>query len=181
MVNSRLYYWLESNKLLNNTQAGFRRKSRTEDQLFRLIQNVIDGFQEGKSTTAVFIDLQQAYDRVWRKGLLIKMSRMGIHGKMLSWIQGFLTNRTIQTTFEGTTSSKSTIEEGLPQGSSLSCTLFLIFINDIPEFINVQKALFADDLVIWTTEKYPILAKAKLNRALKLINLYCNIWKLKIN
>ena len=181
MVNSRLYYWLESNKLLNNTQAGFRRKSRTEDQLFRLIQNVIDGFQEGKSTTAVFIDLKQAYDRVWRKGLLIKMSRMGIHGKMLSWIQGFLTNRTIQTTFEGTTSSKSTIEEGLPQGSSLSCTLFLIFINDLPEFINVQKALFADDLVIWTTEKYPILAKAKLNRALKLINLYCNIWKLKIN
>ena len=181
MVNNRLYYWLESNKILHNAQAGFRRKSRTEDQLFRLIQNVIDGFQEGKSTTAVFIDLQQAYDRVWKKGLLIKMSRMGIHGKMLSWIQAFLSNRTIQTTFEGSTSSKSTIEEGLPQGSSLSCTLFLIFINDLPDLINVQKALFADDLVIWTTEKYPILAKAKLNRALKLINLYCNFWKLKIN
>ena len=106
MVNNRLYYWLESNKILHNAQAGFRRKSRTEDQLFRLIQNVIDGFQEGKSTTAVFIDLQQAYDRVWKKGLLIKMSRMGIHGKMLSWIQAFLSNRTIQTTFEGSTSSK---------------------------------------------------------------------------
>ena len=181
MVNSRLYYWLENNKLLNNAQAGFRRKSRTEDQLFRLIQNVIDGFQEGKSTTAVFIDLQQAYDRVWRKGLLIKMSRMGVHGKMLSWIQAFLSNRTIQTTFDGTTSPKSTIEEGLPQGSSLSCTLFLIFINDLPDLINVQKALFADDLVIWTTEKYPTLAKAKLNRTLKIINLYCNFWKLKIN
>ena len=83
MVNYRLYYWLEQNKLINNIQAGFRKGSRTEDQLFRLVQNVIDGFQSQKNTTAVFIDLQQAYDRVWRKGILLKMSIVGIHGKML--------------------------------------------------------------------------------------------------
>ena len=181
MVNSRLYYWLEKNKLLTNTQAGFRRQSRTEDQLFRLAQNVIDGFQDSKSTTAVFIDLQQAYDRIWRKGLLIKMKKMGIHGKMLKWIQAFLTNRTIQTTLNGETSSKLTMEEGLPQGSSLSCTLFLIFINDLPELLKTEKALFADDLVIWTTDKYSRLAQNKLNRALRLISIFCNFWKLKIN
>ena len=181
MVNRRLYHWLEQNRVLNNNQAGFRKKSRTEDQLFRMIQNIIDGFQEKKSTTAVFIDLQQAYDRVWKKGLLIKMRELGIHGKMLSWIQAFLSNRTIQTTFDNSTSGKLTIEEGLPQGSSLSCTLFLIFINDLPDYLGVKKALFADDLVIWTSEKYPILARAKLNRTLGLISVYCNFWKLKIN
>ena len=69
MVNTRLYYWLESNQILNTMQAGFRKGCRTEDQLFRFIQNTLDGFQESKTTTAVFIDLQQAYDRVWRKGL----------------------------------------------------------------------------------------------------------------
>ena len=181
MVNSRLYYWLEKNKLLTNTQAGFRRQSRTEDQLFRLAQNVIDGFQDKKSTTAVFINLQQAYDRIWRKGLLIKMKKMGIHGKMLKWIQAFLTNRTIQTPLNGETLSKFTMEEGLPQGSSLSCTLFLIFINDLPELLKTEKALFADDLVIWTTDKYSRLAQNKLNRALRLISIFCNFWKLKIN
>ena len=41
--------------------------------------------------------------------------------------------------------------------------------------------MFADDLVIWTTEKYPILARAKLNRALGLVTSFCNLWKLKIN
>merc|ERR1711923_350051 len=132
MVNTRLYYWLEKNKVLDNNQAGFRRGCRTGDPLFRLVQDVIDGFQVGKSTTAVFIDLQQAYDRVWRKGLLMKMNNMGIHGKMLQWIHAFLTERTIQTTVDGTTSSKKPLEEGLPQGSALSCTLFLIFINDLP-------------------------------------------------
>ena len=103
MINARLYHWLETNKLLSNMQAGFRKGCRTEDQLFRFIQSTLDGFQAGKTTTAVFIDLQQAYDRVWRKGLLIKMSNMGIHGKMFKWIQSFLTDRTIQTTVDNTT------------------------------------------------------------------------------
>ena len=181
MINTRLYHWLEKNKILNDTQAGFRKGSRTEDQLFRFVQSTMDGFQQGKHTSAVFIDLQQAYDRVWRKGLLIKMRNMGIHGKMLQWIQAFLTNRTIQTTIDGATSSHLTLEEGLPQGSALSCTLFLIFINDLPPLLNVSKALFADDLVIWVTEKYHILARAKLRKALNLLACYCNMWKLKIN
>ena len=59
--------------------------------------------------------------------------------------------------------------------------LFLIFINDLPDYLGVKKAMFADDLVIWTTEKYPILARAKLNRALGLVTAFCNLWKLKIN
>uniref|UniRef100_A0A0B7BRX1 Reverse transcriptase domain-containing protein n=2 Tax=Arion vulgaris TaxID=1028688 RepID=A0A0B7BRX1_9EUPU len=181
MVNNRLYWWLEKTQSLDNTQAGFRRGCRTEDQLFRLVQNTIDGFQNEKHTTAVFIDLQQAYDRVWRKGLLMKMLNMGIHGKMLQWIQTFLQNRTIGTSFSGTMSSKRTLEEGLPQGSALSCTLFLIFINDLPSLLNTQKALFADDLVIWTSEKYPVLTRAKLNRTLAIISTYCNLWKLKVN
>ena len=181
MVNYRLYHWLEKHKIIDNSQAGFRKGCRTEDQLFRFAQSTIDGFQRGQHTTAVFIDLQQAYDRVWRKGLLMKMDKIGVHGKMLQWIQAFLTNRTIQTTVEGATSSKRTLEEGLPQGSALSCTLFLIFINDLPSLLNVQKALFADDLVIWTTEKYSILARGKLRRALGTITAYCNFWKLKIN
>ena len=181
MVNNRLYHWLEKNKKIDNSQAGFRKGCRTEDQLFRFVQSAIDGFQKGQNTTAIFIDLQQAYDRVWRKGLLMKMGNIGIHGKMLQWIHAFLTNRTIQTTVEGSTSSKRTLEEGLPQGSALSCTLFLIFINDLPSLLNVDKALFADDLVIWTTGKYPILARAKLKRALATIGAYCNFWKLKIN
>lgn len=181
MVNNRLYWWLESNKLISDTQAGFRKGCRTEDQLFRLVQSVQQGFKEGKHTFGVFVDLQQAYDKVWRKGLLIKMQRLGIQGFMYKWIQAFLNNRTIATKHNGMTSSKQTLEEGLPQGSPLSCTLFLIYINDLPEQLKVSKAMFADDLILWTTDKYPIIAKAKLQRDLHMLHAYCNLWKLKIN
>ena len=58
----------------------------------------------------------------------------------------------------------------------------LIFINDLPELLKIEKALFADDLVLWTTDnKYKILARAKLNRALGILTTNCSFWQLKIN
>ena len=181
MVNTRLYWWLEKVGVLDNHQAGFRKGCRTDDQLFRFVQDTIDGFQNQKHTTAVFIDLQQAYDRVWRQGLFMKMENLGVHGKMYSWIKAFLQNRTIRTQYNGATSAQRTLEEGLPQGSSLSCTLFLIFINDLPSLLKVSKTLYADDLVIWVSEKYHILAQGKLKRAFATIGTYCNFWKMKLN
>ena len=181
MINNRLYWWLEHTRTLSNSQAGFRKASRTEDHLFRFMQDTVEGFEDGKHTTAVFIDLQQAYDRVWRKGLYLKMRKIGIHGKMYNWIKAFLSNRTIQTRYEGAISSKKTLEEGLPQGSALSCTLFLIFVNDLPDLISVNKALYADDLLIWVTEKYPVLTRVKLNRALTTISTFTKLWKMELN
>ena len=181
MINTRLYWWLEKVGLLDDHQAGFRKGCRTDDQLFRFMQDTIDGFQNQLHTTAIFIDLQQAYDRVWRQGLFMKMTNLGIHGRMYEWVKSFLQNRTIRTVYNGATSTKRTLEEGLPQGSSLSCTLFLIFINDLPSLLKVSKALYADDLVIWVSQKYQILAQAKLKRALATISAYCNFWKMKLN
>ena len=181
ILNSRLYWWLESSKLLSHFQAGFRAKSRTEDQLFRLTQRIIDGFKRGQHTTAVFIDLQQAYDRIWRKGLLLKMQNMGIKGHMYSWVKSFLTDRLIQTQMNDTLSSKAVLEEGLPQGSALSCTLFLVFLNDLPDALKAELALCADDLVIWHTGDSTIISRRRLQDDLNSLGVYCRLWKLRIN
>ena len=157
------------------------KKCRTEDQLFRLTQKVLDGFQEEKQSTAIFIDLQQAYDRVWKTGLLMKMQNLGIRSHLYKWIKSFLTDRLIQTKFNSALSTKATQVEGLPQGSSQSCTLFLIFLNDITEIIKCEKALFADDLVLWHTSNSTIISQRRLQEDLSNIELYCDHWKLKIN
>ena len=181
IINSRLYWWLESSGLINVNQAGFRAKSRTEDQLFRLTQKILDGFQKEQHTAAVFVDLQQAYDRVWRKGLLLKMQNLGIQGKLYNWIKAFLTDRLIQTKINNSLSSKAILEEGLPQGSSLSCTLFLIFINDLSEVLKLESALFADDLAIWHTSGSTIINQRRLQEDLTNLEEYCKFWKLKVN
>ena len=181
MINNRLYWWLETSGHLSSSQAGFRAGYRTEDQLFRLSQKIIDGFQNKHHTTAVFVDLKQAYDRVWRKGLLLKMKNSGIHGNMYRWLKAFLNERTIQTKINNGISSKEVLQEGLPQGSPLSCTLFLVFINDLPDILQTEKALYADDLAMWTTSKYSILNRRKINQSLQRLGDFCDEWKLKVN
>ena len=62
-----------------------------------------------------------------------------------------LDQKAIKITVEKTTPSNLTLNTKLSKGSALSCTLFLIFINDLPNLLNVSKDLFADDLVMWTS------------------------------
>ena len=181
MINRRLYWWLEKSGKLHPNQSGFRKGRQTIDQLIRLTQETADAFQKKESVAAVFVDLQQAYDHVWRAGLLYKMQKMGIQGNMYNWIKHFLQNRTIATNLNSTLSTKRNLEEGLPQGSALSCTLFLIYINDLADNIEVHTALFADDLVMWTSGKHFLQMQRLLNRALSILSIYCELWKLKIN
>ena len=131
MINERLNWWLEHNNVITPCQAGFRSNYTTDDQLIRLTQKIQNGFQMKKDTIAVFVDLEKAYDKVWRQGIVIKMRDAGIHSNMYRWIKNFLRDRTIATQIEGVTSIKECLKEGLPQGSSLSCTLFTLYINDI--------------------------------------------------
>ena len=71
MVNDRLNWWLEHNNIITPCQAGFRSSYTTEDQLNILTQEIQNGLQMNKDMIAVFVDLETAYDKVWRQGLFI--------------------------------------------------------------------------------------------------------------
>ena len=80
------------------------------------------------------------------------------------------------------TSTKECLKEGIPQGSSLSCTLFTQYINDIVKYLpDTHTALYADDLVLWSTSASKYSAQANVNTSLRNLWTYCNLWKLKLN
>ena len=111
----------------------------------------------------------------------MKMTDIGIHGKMYKWIKFFLSNRTIQTKLNDALSSKEVLEEGLPQGSCLSCTLFLVYIKDLEEVLDIVIALYADDLVLWVTRSDIFDAASYMRTELRKLEKYCIKWKLKIS
>ena len=78
VIFTRLYSYVEHHKLIDPEQEGFRKFHRTLMALLRVVQNIIDGFNERESTIGVFIDMEKAYDSVWRNGLLEKLHNMGI-------------------------------------------------------------------------------------------------------
>ena len=107
------------------------------------------------------------------------MQELGIHGNLYKWIKDFLTDRLIQTKVGNAYSSKKVLEEGLPQGSALSSTLFLIFLNDLPQEIKSDKDQYADDLSLWQTQNKVGTCAILLNEDLNRIEQYCIKWKVK--
>ena len=152
LVNTRLNWHLESNNLLSSKQAGFRQHQSTEDQVTYIAQAIEDGFQAKKHTLAVWIDMEKAFDKVWKNGLRLKLQQSGVKGYMYRWISQYLTNRKARVHINGSYSRKKILKDRVPHGGVLSPTLFLIFINDIIENLpkNMYCAMYADDLVLWS-------------------------------
>jgi len=73
----------------------------------------------------------------------------GIHGNVLSWIANFLHNRMMRVIVNGECSDWVCVLSGIPQGSVLGPLLFLIFVNDLPDWIKTNIRMFADDTKIW--------------------------------
>ena len=146
----------------------------TEDQTKDLAQVMEDAFQAQKVTLTAFIDLQKAFDRVWKDGLLGKLQRSGIRGNMFRWTKSYLHNHRV--IVYGHSGQKVLLRQGVPQGGVLSTALFIHFINDlVPELPKgIHAVLYADDLVLWCTEEYATAATYRMQLALDGITDWAN-------
>ena len=91
----------------------------------------------------------QAFDVVPHARLLYKLEFYGIKGATLRWISSFLHERTQRVVVDDQTSDEAPVTSGVPQGSVLGPILFLVYINDMPEYIKSSCRLFADDSIIY--------------------------------
>ena len=99
-------------------------------------------------TSITFADVSKAFDRVWIRGLLLKLERYGIKGDFLMWLKGYLTNRSQNVAIKEALSELDDLRIGVPQGSVFDPLLFLVFINDIADDMLGLSRLFADDTSI---------------------------------
>ena len=89
-----------------------------------------------KQVDVIYLDLQKAFDKVPHARLLSKLKSYGITGKLLQWIENFLSNRQQCVCLQGSRSDWIYIFSGVPQGSVLGPFLFIVYINDLPEVVS---------------------------------------------
>ena len=125
---------LDKGGVLHEGQAGFRMNRSSIDNIYTLNEIVQGRLREGKQTYAFFLDVQKAYDNVWRDGLWVKMWDMGVRGKLWSVIRKMY-DVSRSAVLLGEKLASFSLEQGVAQGCSLS---FSIFINDLLK--EVEKA-----------------------------------------
>jgi hypothetical protein len=96
----------------------------------------------------LLLDIEKAFDTVWHDGLIYKMCAKSFPLFLVKLTQSFLTDRTFSVHYRGLESAVHQIPAGLPQGATLSPTLYGIFTCDLPELPNCDLTVFADDTAI---------------------------------
>ena len=152
LIANRLSWWLEERSALSPWQAGFRMRRSTTDQCLWLSQFITDGLQstQRRRSIGTLFDLSLAYDRVWRTGLLMKMSKMGVPSRFTEWLTFWFINRIARVLVNGAICPFRTIKESLPLVSVHSPLLFTIYVDDLlAEFErDTFVRAYADDLLI---------------------------------
>ena len=167
-------------KLIPNHQFGFREGHSTIDQVHRITDTIETAFEEKKICSAVFLDVSQAFDKVWHQGLIYKL-RCQLPISYCNFLESYIKNRYFRIKQQDAFSSLKPIRAGVPQGSTIGPLLYLLYTSDLPTPTNCLTATFADDTAILTTGKTESECAETLQTAIDSVVGWTKQWRINFN
>ena len=142
LVNNRIVNHLKRCGLFSDFQYVFRSSQSNADLLTIVSHRIARAFNRSGATRAVALDISKAFDRVWH-GLLHKLKSYGISGQIFGL-------RRLRVVRDGKSSQEYPVNVGVPQRSILAPRLFLLYINDLPDDVICDIAIYADDTTLYS-------------------------------
>ena len=163
LANNRIVDHLEKCGLFSDFEYGFRSSRSTPDLLTVTSDRTARALNRYEATRVVALDIFKASGRVWYAGLLHKLKSYEILGHIFGLISSFLSNRRLQVVLDGKSSQEYPVNAGVPQGSILGPTLFLLYINDLPDDVICNIAVCADDTTLYSKCDQDLICSNNLN------------------
>ena len=186
-IKERLVEYITTNNLLSDKQYGFVSGRSTIIQLTMMLDDWTRALDGEDSVDCIYLDFQKAFDTVPHKRLLNKLKSYGIEGKNLELLLAFLSDRKQRVRVNGEYSKWIKVTSGIPQGSILGPILFVLFINDMPDNVNTNLLMFADDTKIYNIirkkeeETLETPERSDLQHYIEILNNWSEKWQLKFN
>ena len=180
LIRDQLVEHLIATGQLSKDQHGFGARRSCTTQLLEVLEEWTQILEDGDPVDALYLDFRKAFDSVPHRRLLNKLSACGVAGGALEWIRSFLTGRHQQVIIKGRTSPWSPVLSGVPQGSVLGPTLFIVYVNDLPSVVNSSVKIFADDTKVYrnvSTQEDRRLLQSDLDA----VSRWSDIWQLPFN
>ena len=176
------YLWkhIKTNNIIHCNQHGFQSDCSCITQLLECLYDWSNSYDNKVGTDAIYLDFAKAFDTVCHHRLHLKLKHYGIKGKVLEWIDAFLSNRRQRVVLRNGTSSWRTVTSGVPQGSILGPLLFLIFVNDIPASVETTAKMFADDTKLYSEIKNKSDCDT-LQHDLNILSAWSSQWLVRFN
>ena len=149
IVRDQIMKYMTDNNLFSNKQYGFISGRSTTLQLLVVLEEWTEIMDRGGTVGAVYMDFMKAFDTVPHKRLIKKLEHYGIKGRVVRWIEDFLNDRSQRVNVGEAHSEWRPVTSGIPQGSVLGPLLFAIYINDLPNDLETNVYMFADDTKIY--------------------------------
>ena len=175
-INSTLVQHIfKSNNLASDRQWAYCAGYSTELLLIHLTESWRRAVDSGMVVAAAFVDFKNTFDSVSHDILLKKLNcEFGVNGSLLDLMRNYLSGRQQFTVLNGVKSDLLPVSMGIPQGSVLGPTLFVLFTNDLPCSVPSGSVyMYADDTTIYCVRETADLVIDQLNKALQEFYIWC--------
>lgn len=170
--------------MLYEFQSGFRNGLSTNTAMMTVVHDWAKAIENDEATTLVLLDFKKAFDLVSHFKLLNKLkNKFQFSSRACKLIQSYLDNRTQRVCIGDSVSELAPVTSGTPQGGILSALLFSLFINDLPEAVDVNVHLYADDSQLYCSapRKDLNVCVKRMNSALVNVEHWANANEVQIN
>jgi hypothetical protein len=181
IIADQINLFMEETNQLAKYQFDFRAKHSISDALIYTLDSWRNSLDNNENVAVVSLDLSKAFDSIDHHILMNKLTGLGFEDRASTLIRDFLSGRTQAVKTNDILSDWLTVIQGVPQGTILGPLLFLLYVNDMSEQINSEYAQFADDTLLFFSDKNPSVAANTVSQNCeKLIDYLCR-HKLSVN